>query len=251
MIPVLAAIGVSMLGTLAEKSVRALIEGHLGGETAIDSAKRSFNAVLERSRATTSARSNVRHADPFPSPGLAPSVVGGSAEDASVGLLTAQLATQRTRSPLTALLATPQRPVSPRMATDLIGRKIAANGSVVELRGPIPPTLQYRLPAAAASVQIEVQDLQGTVVRSIRLGSKPGGFHQLPFDGRGLSSGLYLYRVIATDAAGQPITRVSTASGRVTGVQFESGHPFLNVGSARVPLTGIFEVSGIQQSAHS
>lgn len=248
MIPMLAAVGVSMLSTLAGKTITALIERDLGGGTTVDSGKGSFEAILERSQAMQSSRTPAKRVDPLPSQGVMPTVVGDSARSASIGLQTAGLATYRTPASRTALLAAPPWAVSPGRAGDLIGRKIAANGSVFELRGQIP-TLHYHLPTVAASVQIEVRDLRGTVVRTVQLGSQPGGLHRISFDGRGLPSGLYLYRVVAADAAGQPIARVSTAYGRVLGVRFEGGQPLLNVGSALVPLAGVFEVSTLQPSA--
>ncbi|CBE68807.1 MAG: hypothetical protein F9K13_09830 [Candidatus Methylomirabilis oxygeniifera] len=261
MIPVLAAVGIRLLGALAGKTVTALIERGLDSSTAADRTERSFDTILERSQSMRSTRSDVRRVGSPSSQGSAPTVISGSADDTSVGLLTAQLATGRTSAPATALPAVSRRPIAvepsafslqpsaarSRAAQDLIGRKIAANGSAIELRGSVPPTLLYRLPTAAESVRIEVRDLQGTIVGTVQLGPQPGGFHQMMFDGRGLQSGLYTYRVIATDAAGQPMARVSTAFGRVMGVQFENGQPFLHVGSALVPLTGIFEVSSDQR----
>lgn len=247
MIPVLAAVGIKVLSALAGKAITALMEQGLDSSTAVDRTERSFDTILERSRSTRSTRSDARPVGPLSSQGLAPTITSGSAADASVGLLTARLATGRTFGPATALTTVPQRPVSARAATDVIGRKIAANGSAIELRGSVPSTLLYRLPTAAESVQIEVRDLQGMIVRTVQLGPQPGGFHQMMFDGRGLQSGLYVYRVIATDTAGQPMARVSTAFGRVMGVQSENGQPFLHVGSALVPLTGIFEVSSDQR----
>ncbi|MCZ7626205.1 MAG: hypothetical protein C3F12_12150 [Candidatus Methylomirabilota bacterium] len=197
MIPILAAIGVGVLGTLAEKTAAALLKRDLGGRMATDPTGRPFDAILGQSRSVAS-----------------------------------------TQSPL--LVAASPRPMGPRVAGDLIGRKVVANGSVVELRGSIATVLPYRLPTTAAAVQIEVRDLHGTVVRTVSLGPRPGGLHQLLFDGRGLPSGQYLYRVIATDAVGQPIAGANTASGRVMGVRLENGRPFLDVGRALVPLSAVY-----------
>ncbi|MDD5558321.1 FlgD immunoglobulin-like domain containing protein [Candidatus Methylomirabilis sp.] len=251
MIPIIAAMGISVLSTLAGKAVTALIDRNLGGSTAADSGKNSFDTILERSQATKSARAHAKGLDSLPPQGLAPTFAGGLPKDASLGLLTAQLTRERSLVPLTGLLATHQRPLSNSVAGNQIGRKVSANGSLIDLRGPVPPTLQYRLPTAAASVQVEVRDLQGTVIRTVQLGPQSGGLHQLPFDGRGLDSGLYLYRVIATDAGGLPISRVSTASGRVNEVRFEGGQAFLVVGGSLVPLMGVYEASGDQPQALS
>lgn len=249
MIPVLAAIGISMLSRLAGTAVTALIDGGLGGGATIGSGNGSFDAILERSQATTSTPALARGSDTLSASRPVMTGVGGVAGGASVGLLTSQIASQRTTAPLTALLSAPRMPMNPRSVEALIGRKIAANGSLIDLRRPSIQTLQYRLPTAAASVQVEVRDLQGTVVRTVQLGSQPGGLHQLPFDGRGLSPGLYQYRIVAADTAGLTIAGASTAYGRVTGVQLENGQPFLAVGRALVPLSGVFDVSVDQPSA--
>lgn len=241
MIPILAAIGVSVLSTLVGKAATALLERNLGGIATADSHKSSFDTILERSQATKSTRSYAKGFGSFPLQGLTPTFTSSPAKDASLDLLTAQLATQRSLAPLSGLLAAPQRPASSRMVHDQIGRKVSANGSVIDLRGPVPPTLRYHLPTTAASVQIEVRDLEGKMVRTVQLGPQPGGFHQLPLDGRGLQSGLYLYRVIASDARGLPIARVSTASGRVSEVRFEGGQAFLVVGASLVPLMAVYE----------
>lgn len=239
MFPIIAAIGISVLSTLVQKAGTALIERNLGGSAAADPGKSSFDTILERSQATQSTRSRANGFNSLPAYGLAPTLASGLANDASMGLLTAQLTTQRSPAPLASPLAASHRPVGLSVIGDQIGRKVSANGSLIDLRGPVPPTLQYRLPTAAASVQVEVRDLQGVVVRTVQLGSQPGGFHQLPFDGRGLQSGLYLYRVIATDAGGLPIARVSTASGRVSDVRFVGGQAFLVVGNSLVPLKSV------------
>lgn len=244
MIPIIAAMGISVLSTLAGKAVTALIDRNLSGSTAADSGKNSFDTILERSQAAKLTRAHAKGLDSLPPQGLAPTFASGPAKDASLGLLTAQLTRERSLAPLTGLLAASQRLVSRSVVGEQIGRKVSANGSLIDLRGPIPPTLQYRLPTAAASVQVEVRDLQGTVVRTVQLGPQPGGLHQLPFDGRGLQSGLYQYRVIAADAGGLPIARVSTASGRVSEVRFEGGQAFLVVGGSLVPLMGVYEAEG-------
>lgn len=249
MIPIIAAIGISVLSKLAGQAVTALIDRNAGGSAAVDPGKSSFDTILEQSQATKSIRSRANGFNSLPPHGLAPTLASGLTNDASLGLLTAQLTRERSLAPQAGLLAAPRRSVSRSVVGDRIGRKVSANGSVIDLRGPVPPTLQYRLPTAAASVQVEVRDLQGVVVRTVQLGSQPGGLHQLPFDGRGLQSGLYLYRVMATDAGGLPIARVSTASGRVSEVRFEGGQAFLVVGDSLVPLKSVYEERSDQRSA--
>lgn len=272
MLPILAAIGISLLSSVASKAAAALVDRGLGGAAPSDSGA-SFHSILERSQATTSSRTGPKPVDPFAQagasgatgssmvrtpvlsradgavPGRAGS--GGSAlsrdEGPALNRLISEVRNQSSLSPLVVAA----RPVGHGMAAGYVGRKVAANGSMVTLAGGVVPQLRYQLPRAAASVQIEVRDLHGKLVRTIQLGPQAGGLHLLPFDGRGLQSGGYVYKVMATDARGELLSGVSTASGRVMEVRYEGGQPFLAVGSALVPLAAVYEMSGDQQPAFS
>jgi hypothetical protein len=58
--------------------------------------------------------------------------------------------------------------------------------------------IEYGLPEAAA-VTVEVYNLLGQSVRVLESGFRPGGAHQVGFDGAGLASGVYLYTLKARD----------------------------------------------------
>lgn len=259
MLPILAAIGVSILGSLASKAASSLIE-RMGGGAASD-AGATFSAVLEKSQATRSSRTAAGSADLVAqlsgsmatggglvrTPVLSGSTqrTTGHVEGAALSRLISEVRNQASLSPLVAAA----RPVGGNAAAGYVGRKVAANGSMITLAGGVTPQLRYQLPRAAGSVQVEVRDLHGKLVRAIQLGPQAGGLHLLPFDGRGLQAGQYVYRVVAADADGGLLAGVSTAFGRVTGVQFEGGAPFLNVGRSLVPLAGVYAVSSEQRPA--
>jgi flagellar basal-body rod modification protein FlgD len=108
-------------------------------------------------------------------------------------------------------------------------------------------TLGYSLPTAA-TVTIEVSDLQGNSVRTLQLGPQSAGQGQLVFDGLGddgrlLPSGRYLYRVTATDASGGSVAGAGTAFGQVTGLTFEGTQPLLIVNGSLIPLNAVSQVS--------
>src|SRR5574337_779988 len=133
------------------------------------------------------------------------------------------------------------------LAAGYIGKVVTANGTAVDLGGGSPVTLSYSLPGAA-SVTIQVSDLQGNTVRTLQLGAQPAGQGAVTFDGLGddgrlLPSGRYLYKVVATDTAGGSIAGASTASGLVTGLDFEGTQPFLVVNGSQIPLSAISRVS--------
>lgn len=133
------------------------------------------------------------------------------------------------------------------LAAGYIGKVVTANGTAVDLGGGSPATLRYSLPGAAA-VTIQVSDLQGNTVRTLQLGAQPAGQGAITFDGLGddgrlLPSGRYLYTVQATNAAGGSVGGVSTASGLVTGLDFEGTQPLLVVDGSQIPLSAISRVS--------
>lgn len=214
MIPILATIGISALSTLAGKAAAALIEQRPGGGASGDSTMSSFATILERSQATPSTRALSKGLNALPAPGPGNS----RTKDASLGQLMAELTAQRTLTPVSGLIASPQRPNSMqrsavgRVVRERIGREAAVDGSLIELNGSVRPTIRFRLPTAAASVKLKVQDLDGKTVRTVELGPKPGGLHQLSFDGRGLYPGRYLYSIFASDTIGRPLASVQTAS---------------------------------------
>lgn len=133
------------------------------------------------------------------------------------------------------------------LASSYIGKVVRANGTIVEQGGSNPATLRYSLPSAAL-VQIPIRDLQGNLVRTLTLGAQPAGQAQLAFDGLGddgqpLPPGRYLYKVVATDAAGGSVADASTASGQVTSVTFEGTQPLLMIGGRLIPLSAVSQVS--------
>lgn len=254
MFPVLAAIGISLLSSLASKAGAALIERGLGGGAVSDSGA-SFHSILEQSQATKSSRTGPRSSDVVAQASASMATDGGfvktaalsGAERPALNRLISEVRNQASPSPL--VMAA--RPVGRGMAAGYVGRKVAANGSMITLAGGVMPQLRYQLPRAAASVQVEVLDLHGKLVRTIQLGPQAGGLHLLPFEGRGLQSGRYVYRVVAADAQGELLAGVSTASGQVMEVRSEGGEPFLNVGRSLVPLAGVYAVSSDQSPAFS
>lgn len=134
------------------------------------------------------------------------------------------------------------------LASSYIGKVVAANGAIFEQTGAGSATLRYSLPSDAASVQLQIQDLQGNPVRTLSLGPQPSGQGQVAFDGLGddgrpLPPGRYRYKVAATDAAGGSVAGVNTVSGQVASISFEGTEPLLMVNGSLIPLSAVSQVS--------
>jgi flagellar basal-body rod modification protein FlgD len=132
-------------------------------------------------------------------------------------------------------------------AAALLGRVVTVNGTPVGLEAGRPVNLGYSLAASASSAVLVVQDGAGKVVRTMQLGQKGRGPHQVAFDGRDdqgrlLPSGSYVYRLVAVDGTGRVIPGTITGAGQVTGINVEDGQVVLMVGDQRVPWSNVVGV---------
>lgn len=132
-------------------------------------------------------------------------------------------------------------------ATSLIGRHVRASGDHVTLPAEGSVELGYYLASAAESVEIDVVDANGAVVRHLRAAGVPQGSNLLRWDGHDdagqrLDAGSYSFRVQAFDANGDALAAATTVSGLVSGVTFESGSAMLLIDGRKVPLSSVLEV---------
>ncbi|HEU4683479.1 MAG TPA: flagellar hook capping FlgD N-terminal domain-containing protein [Nitrospira sp.] len=109
----------------------------------------------------------------------------------------------------------------------LLGHQVNVAGSYIEL-GSGPAMINYGLPVNAASVGLTILNSSNQPVRVLTLGTQQAGMQQVQWDGRDqsglpLPAGTYQYVVTAVDAAGQPITPVTTSRLTVSGIQANPG----------------------------
>ncbi len=81
--------------------------------------------------------------------------------------------------------------------TQELPESIALRGNYPNPFNPVT-TIQYDIPALG-QVTLQVFDLLGRLVSTVDQGVLPAGSHEMTFDGAGLASGLYLYRIQVAD----------------------------------------------------
>lgn len=125
--------------------------------------------------------------------------------------LTSQLAQMSTVSGIEKMNATLQT----MLAQSSAGQMMQAAGMVgrwaLTPAGSLPPgegpaAFAVELPSSAASVQAEITDAAGTVIRTIDLGAQPGGLHDAAWDrlddaGRPAPAGAYQVRAVAANGS--------------------------------------------------
>ena len=132
-------------------------------------------------------------------------------------------------------------------AANLIGKNILYDGGSVQVTGGAPGTLYVAAPGMVKDVTVTIKDSSGSLVRTIQLDHLDGGIGSIQWDGLKSTGdpaldGNYTFTVTAVDAQGNSAAVTPLSFGRVSGVSFENGLTYLNVGGEKVPLSGILSV---------
>ena len=133
-------------------------------------------------------------------------------------------------------------------AINLVGKDVKALGDTLSLIDGSSTKGLYSLEEAAATVQVHIYDEDGTLVRTLDMGTQDAGDHDLVWDGldqrgRTLADGEYTYEVSAQDSEGSAITVAQQISGRVTGVTFDvNGTPWLLLNKIKINLGNVIEI---------
>lgn len=123
-------------------------------------------------------------------------------------------------------------------AATLLGRTVRVSGSDMRFDGGHPISLPFALDASAASVTVEILDIDGNPVRRLALGSHDAGTYAVEWDGRdgggrAMTAGTYFYRVSAIGTDGAPVL-ATAASGTLTGLQSYRGRVLYRMGDRLV-----------------
>ena len=144
-------------------------------------------------------------------------------------------------------LVASQTSSSKTTAVGFIGKEVTALGGSVTVSGGAAGQLQYELEKDASTVNIQVSDASGKVVRVIDKSDVSSGINSLAWDGRDsqgniLPDGGYAYEVKATDSTGTAVLTKTVMRGVVSSVKYELGEPYLMIGSVKVALRNVMEV---------
>ena len=133
-------------------------------------------------------------------------------------------------------------------STDLVGKTVSIQGKGFNWDGTFAATANVNLAGPAQQVTVAIQDSQGNVVRTLKLGAEPGGTLPITWNGADDSgqptpAGTYSLNVTATDANGQNVNVSTTVSGVVNKVSFDKGYPVLTLTSgATAPVSDLVSV---------
>jgi flagellar basal-body rod modification protein FlgD len=128
----------------------------------------------------------------------------------------------------------------------LIGKKVEAIGNLLWVNQGKVSEGSYQL-SRPGKVTIEVYDGKGNLVKTMEGGLKESTKQKFTWDGKNqvgenVPDGTYTFKVKAVDVKGDPIPVSSSMVGVVSGISFENGITYINIGSERITLSEIFAI---------
>ncbi len=134
-------------------------------------------------------------------------------------------------------------------ATGLIGKDVKAYGNNISLNDAGTAELGYSLKSSASTVETTIYDESGSMVRTIGEGPKPAGANTLQWDGRdttgkSLPAGKYTFTVAGATQDGSSVMADTIQIGKVDGVVYEGGIPYLMIGNSKIGMSEVLEIRG-------
>jgi flagellar basal-body rod modification protein FlgD len=140
-------------------------------------------------------------------------------------------------------------------AADFIGSTITAAGDTLSVSEGIADGISVELGDASTSVYVQIYDSSGGFVTDIDAGSLAAGTHTIDWDGTDANGstvrdGVYTFSVMAVDANGDSVSSTSYVSGKVTGIDYQSGETLLLVGDQEVAISSLVrvEAAGVDEN---
>jgi flagellar basal-body rod modification protein FlgD len=129
---------------------------------------------------------------------------------------------------------------------DYIGKIIKTNDTTITVDDGVTGSIVYTLDDSL-DVNIHIYNDDGIEVRTINAGKQDRGEHALAWDGLNndgteVQNGTYIFDIRALSENGQIIPCESYFAGKVTGIGYKGGTPFLMIGTREINPESVIEV---------
>ena len=130
--------------------------------------------------------------------------------------------------------------------TSLIGKNVKAYGNTVDYQGE-STEISYNLASTASSVNVNIYDENGDLVKTINPYSQRAGDNSVKWDGTDsngelVDNGVYTFEIVAIDADGNAVTADGYVNGYIEGITYESGSPYLVVNGTSLGLGDVISI---------
>lgn len=136
-------------------------------------------------------------------------------------------------------------------ASAYIGKTVKATGSTLTVSDGTASSATYTLTSDAASLKAYIYDSDGSIIRTVNVGTASSGDHTFQWDGKdssgnSVSDGTYTLAFGATDSSGNELSVSTAISGVVSGVSVSSGAVTLSLKDGREVL--LSNVQGVSDT---
>lgn len=142
-----------------------------------------------------------------------------------------------------------QSSINNSQAVNLIGKRITVEGNALQISNGEASRMVFQLGNASESVTAKIVNSEGQAVRTIQLGAREVGRHEISFDGKNdagedLPDGNYTFQVTAVGSDDEVVAISNYTEVKVEGITFDEGIVYLVAGGQRYMLSDIIEVMG-------
>lgn len=141
-------------------------------------------------------------------------------------------------------------------ASNFIGQTVTASGDTLSVSNGAAEPIAVDLDADCHTVYIQIYDAYGQYVTDIEAGSLDAGMHSIDWDatdqyGSTVGDGNYSFSVMAVDADGNSVSTTSYITGRVTGIDYQSGETMLLIGDQAVSIASLIRVEDVSTAENN
>jgi flagellar basal-body rod modification protein FlgD len=146
--------------------------------------------------------------------------------------------------------------INSNLAAALVGKTVRAQNNTVEIADNSGADLRFSLGSAATTIQVDVRDESGEIVRTLSVSPHEAGDTAAYWDGRDsngnrVPNGNYTFEVSAQNADGGDVAATTYVEGIVTAVNYADGGVTLTVNGQELSLGDIVSVMSGESSDSS
>ncbi len=125
---------------------------------------------------------------------------------------------------------------------NLIGNEAVVKGNSITVSGSAT-NIVYRLPAEIQNGTIKIYNANGMQVDTIRLAPQRAGVQNILWNSGSHPPGTDTWEITASDARGGTVVPEQMLYGRIQGVSFKNGNPYLTVNGQEVAFSNVVSIT--------
>ena len=127
---------------------------------------------------------------------------------------------------------------------NLIGNDAVVKGNSITVSGSAT-NIVYRLPADIQNGTIKIYNANGMKVDTIKLAPQKAGAQSILWNSGSQPPGNYTWEITASDARGGTVVPEQMLYGRIQGVSFKNGKPYLTVNGQEVAFSNVVSITKV------